>query len=180
MKLSEITKNDITMLSDGFYLEKDAKQQEPSFTTFGIKRLMQDEEVGEAAIISTQGDEHDGIWRMTVNGKKHSARVGSSKILYKMDAFGGWVRKMLQAQLGEARIYGDKTKPVWLHRINKSGAESAMNDAKTYFDTEEEAREQHMRMVKWNSNQVIQHHLYSKSDFGTFKIKLVGGKQVKS
>jgi hypothetical protein len=179
VKLSEITKDDIVMMSGGFYLENDARQ-EPSFITFGIKRLMHDEEVGEASIISTEGDAWRGIWVMKVNGEKSSNRIDSAKTLYDMKAFSKWVRKHLETQLGEARLYGNNTKNVWLHRLNKSGSESGMNDAKSYFDTEEQARHQHNYMVKANPGQLIQHHLYSRSDFGTFKLKLVNGKQVKS
>lgn len=188
MKLTEIAKSDITMMSDGFYLEADPKQ-EPGIKTYAIKRLMQDEEIGEASIISTEGDEWDGIWRMTVNGQKKSARVGSSKMLYRMKDFGEWVRKHLRDQLGEdlnsdlrkARIAKKLAKSaVWLHRLNKDGTESGMHDAKHHYDSEDQALAGHKYMVSINPGKLIQHHLYSTSGMGTFKLKLVNGKQVKS
>lgn len=165
-------KESITMLGDGFYLEEDPDdpRREPGIRSFGIKRLMQDKEVGEAFIISTEGDSDRGIWRVTIGDQKNSSRIGSERALYDLKEFGAWVRKHLRTLVGEdlfadarkarlARV--NAAKPVKLVRLNKDGKESRMHDATSLFNTEAEAKAHHDQMVKSNPSKYIGHAMYS-------------------
>lgn len=67
-------------------------------------------------------------------------------------------------------------KPVWLHRLNGDGNESRMNDARTYFKTEADAKAHHDSMVKLNPGKKIGHMLYSDVGDTTMKVMLVNGK----
>ena len=176
----------ITMLGGGFYLEEDP-QRESSVRTFGIKRLMQDDEVGEASITGTEGDAWRGLWIMKVDGEKSSARIGSASMLYNLKEFGAWVRKHLKHQLGED-LFADSRKarqaksnlekPIYMIRLNKDGQESGMKEAVTHHNTEEEAKALHDQLVKNNPRSKIAHHMYSYNGEETFKTKFVGGKVV--
>jgi hypothetical protein len=54
----------------------------------------------------------------------------------------------------------DAAKTVHLHRLKKDGSESGMHDARTPFQSEEEARKHHDNMKKLNPGKQIEHHLY--------------------
>ena len=71
-------------------------------------------------------------------------------------------------------IWSKKPTNIWLHRLNKDGSESKMDDAKRYYGTKEEAISHHNHMVDANPGKTISHHLYSSTELGTFKIKLEG------
>jgi hypothetical protein len=69
-----------------------------------------------------------------------------------------------------------KPASVWLHRLNKDGKESGMNDAKRYYKDKQAAIMHHNHMVGANPGKTISHHLYQTGELGTFKMKLSGRK----
>ncbi len=63
---------------------------------------------------------------------------------------------------------------TWLHRLNKDGNESGMRDARRYYSSKQDAISHHNHMVDANPGKEIAHNLHMKTDFGHFKMKLVG------
>lgn len=189
MKLSEIKQGEITMIGDGYYIEQDPHQmtKDDSTIVFGLKRLMQDEEVGEAsftreAFRTQDGDIHyGGLWQTLICGKKFSTRVATEAMMRNKKAFGKWIHGHLE-QMGlleaksnpKLRNRGIPEAPVYLHPINKDGSLSGVANVKDYFSTEKEAVAKHNYLVKINPGRVIKNMLHSTSDFGTFKKELVG------
>lgn len=71
-------------------------------------------------------------------------------------------------------IWSKKETNVWLHRLNKDGAESGMRDARRYYPSKDAAISHHNHMVDANPGKEIAHNLHVRTDFGHFVIKLVG------
>lgn len=91
--------------------------------------------------------------------------------------FGKDLAEDLAADIRKARqAKSNATKTVWLHRLNKDGNESGMADARTYFNTEVEAKEHHDRLVKLNPKKHIAHRMYSDVGDETMKVDFVNGK----
>lgn len=185
MKLSEVSgQGRITMIGDGYYLEVDPQQPHAEYgvTTFAIKRLMDEEEMGECSISEDPNMMGAGIWRINLRGASASHRPQTTGDLMDRKKFGRWcISKInLMAEdissdaLKARRKRAKDEAQVWLHRLNKDGSESGMNDAKTYFSDERAAVDAHNHRVEANPRRVVQHNLVSVSDFGTLKKKLVG------
>lgn len=67
-----------------------------------------------------------------------------------------------------------KPTDVWLHRLNKDGAESGMRDARRYYKTKQDAIAHHNHMVDANPGKEIAHNLHMSNELGHFKMKLIG------
>jgi hypothetical protein len=81
------------------------------------------------------------------------------KISEVMEAIKGW--KHAHRDLNKWRAErAAAARTVKLVRVKKDGKESAMHDATSVFDTEQQARQQHERMVSYNPGQRIRHNLY--------------------
>lgn len=181
MKLSEVKVLDDgnVYLDGGWVLEYDAPHSRLSSQIWVVKQLMSDEEYAEAAILPGLTSD-EVIFRVIpldgdINAVSTRYRPVSEK--QKIDAFYKWVEQKLmmhQVDEGFRRGGGWDKRPVWLVRLNKDGKESRMNDAKMFFDTEEDAIKQHNAMVEYNPEKTIEHNLYSTGELGTFHFKLSG------
>ena len=62
----------------------------------------------------------------------------------------------------------------YLHRLNKGGQLSGMSDARSYFDSLEDAIEAHNYRVKANPGKEIGHYIGQTGGLGDFGFKAIG------
>ena len=189
MKLNEIKTLDDgkVVLDNGYYLTPDedigavTRTWDQTVKTWGIHRFMDDEEHGEAAYTIGSGAYSDEYLFQVrnLNGQKFSTRVDANDIGIARAKFFQWVNMIIKRETtNESSAFQRKSKnlerPVWLHRLNGDGSESRMNDAKSYFDTEDEAIRAHNYRVQANPGKAVSNNLHSKGELGTFTIALHG------
>lgn len=71
----------------------------------------------------------------------------------------GW--KNAHSDFAKARqLKSREAKNVKLVRLKNDGAESKMHDSSSWYNSEDEAKEYHDRIVKLNPTRIIRHNLY--------------------
>jgi hypothetical protein len=192
MKLAEVKQidGDRVYLRGGYFLQRERAYTTPQQQVWTLNSIMhEDEPIAEVSISKGGVQPEDVIFKISPFTKHPVISLGYRPLSekQKLEAFYDWVEKNYMKILKED-LFADSrkarqaksnlSKPVYMVRLNKDGAESGMKDAITYYSTEEEAKAHHDRLVKNNPRSKIAHHMYSFNGEETFKTKFVNGKVV--